>query len=205
MDTGGQGSAFVIAPDMLMTARHCLLGVKEITITTNSGHVFKAHRFIVNKEHDVGYILLDEAPKWVWGEYILKPVRFGSIENMRLGDTVFSIGSTAGMAHFNAVAIGNVQVLDPINLHEYNVPDFRGWESVFSVTNKGGGGNSGCPLFDEHGKVIGVWVASYQPLVHYCIPTDLFLRELLTVRAMFNLDQYELLNDKELPEPEYHQ
>jgi S1-C subfamily serine protease len=197
----GQGSGFAIAPDLIQTARHVILGGTKFTITTHEGYVMEATRVAVSKEHDVAWIKLDEIPRWdSTGELVLKPVRFGLMKNMKLGETVYSIGSTYGKVHMNAVAIGNLQTL-AVNGGDWKRPDWLGWSNLFTNTAEGGGGNSGCTLFNEHGQVIGIWVGSRQPNVHFTIPADLFLRDLRVIYSLFYIDKYEMINSLERLEP----
>ena len=118
------------------------------------------------------------------------PVRLGSIKDVRLGQTIFSIGSTYGAEHFNAVASGIIQTLG-LKSEKFGLPVTYGWSEMFSNTVEGGGGNSGCPLFTMDGKVVGVWVGSQQPNVHYGIPVDVFFDDLKMLELMFLQDRYE--------------
>jgi hypothetical protein len=197
----GQGSGFAIAPDLIQTARHVAEKGVKFTISTYTGKVLEATRVVISKEHDVAWIKLEKAPRWdTTGEFVLKPVRFGVMRNMRLGDKVYSIGSTFGKDHMNAVAVGNLQTVN-LNGHALNGVDTSyGWGHLFTNTAEGGGGNSGCPLFNEHGQVIGIWVGSRQPSIHMCIPAELFLKELKVIYAMFYLDKYQVVNPLERPE-----
>lgn len=195
---GGQASGFVIGPRLIKTARHITKGRVNFTLTTNGGHVIKATRAISHKGHDTGFIYIDDliCVAENCGEkhkVELHVLELGSIKDCKLGQEVFSIGSTYGMVNFNAVAKGIIQTLDN-KLVEYSSqvgPEY-GWSTLFSMTQEGGGGNSGCPLFTMDGKVVGVWVGSAQPNVHYAIPVDVFVDDIDAVMLMFVQDKYRV-------------
>lgn len=178
-----QGSGFVITKNVIATARHIVEGVEDFEITFNCGSKTKATKAISSKKHDVGFIWVDES--------MPPPVKLGSVKNVKLGQVVFSIGSTYGKQHFNAVANGVIQTLS-LELENFGLRSDYGWSVLFGNTVEGGGGNSGGPLFTLDGKVIGVWVGSYQPNVHYCIPVDIFLEDLDILELLFLQDKYEV-------------
>lgn len=201
-----QGSGFVIGPRLIKTVRHLVKGCEDFTITTNDGHVIKATRAISHKNHDTAFIYVDDltcvgecsvkngrAINVLRGSHQvhLQVLELGSIEDCRLGQDVFSIGSTYGKENFNAVARGNIQTLD-LDVEKFGCPGYMGWSVLFGNTAEGGGGNSGCPLFTMDGKVVGVWVGSRQPNVHLTIPVDVFVDDIDSVRLMFVQSKYQI-------------
>jgi S1-C subfamily serine protease len=184
MEGGGQGSGFVIAPNIIATARHCVEDVNSFKITFNCGAQVKATKAIESEKYDLGFIWVDEE---------LPPaLPLKNIRDCRLGEKVFSIGSTYGKAQFNAVAVGNIQMLF-VNAEKEGLPKSYGWSQLFAMTPEGGGGNSGCPLFSMGGEVIGVWVGSRQPNVHYCVPVMLFEKDIAQLREMFIESKYKIV------------
>jgi S1-C subfamily serine protease len=205
-----QGSGFVVGPRHIVTAWHVVNDIEDVLITTHDGHQVRANRVHSNKDNDVAHIWIDdltciagdcERVGWVGGteersfvlgehKVVLTPLRLGSIKDCVLGQRVYSIGSTLGKRHFNAVATGIIQTLN-LDLENFGCsPDYR-WAILFSNTAEGGGGNSGCPLFTLDGKIIGVWVGSRQPNVHYCIPVDVFVKDISMISLLFAMDRYE--------------
>jgi S1-C subfamily serine protease len=200
-DEGGSG--FVIGPRLIKTARHMTRGATEFIIITNDGHVLRATRSISHKNHDTSFIYIDDLtciaeasedlPCRKGGHEVeLHVLELGSTEDCKLGQEIFSIGSPAGMANFNAVAKGTIQTLDN-RLAEY-VPQVQGmgWSALFGITAEGGGGNSGGPVFTMDGKVVGIWVASNQPNLHYAVPGDVFVDDIDAVMLMFVQDKYQV-------------
>jgi len=179
---GWGGSGVAVTGDIIVTARHLVEDGNEFTITCHGGETLKAYQVFTSKIHDIGFVKVTE-PK-------LTPVKFGSFRDCRRGQLVYSIGSTLGKSHMNAVAVGNVQTLN-LDLEKFNSPRGYGWSILFSNTAEGGFGNSGCPLFTLDGVVRGIWVGSIQPNVHYCIPVDVFLADLEEIERMFIADKYK--------------
>jgi len=120
-NSGGQGSGFVVGPRLIKTARHMTENQSSFEITTNDGHKLHATRSIRSKEHDTSWIYIDdltcqnkcegEGPygeKHLLGEHEVKlhVLQLKAVADCRLGETIFSIGSTYGEVHFNAVAQG---------------------------------------------------------------------------------------------------
>ena len=190
-----QGSGFIITKNVIATARHVVEGVEDFEITFNCGIKVKATRAVSSKKHDVGFIWVDES--------MPPSVKLGSIKEVKLGQKVFSIGSTYGEQHFNAVADGIIQVLD-LELEDFGFRSNYGWSVLFGNTVEGGKGNSGCPLFTLDGKVIGIWVGSYQPNVHYCIPVDVFLKDLDILELLFLQDKYKIEEKPEYSDGGYY-
>lgn len=174
--TGALGSGFAVAPDLICTARHIVETGGPWTITTMDGTEYLSSSVVSHLVADVAFIQIDGAN--------FRPLRIGSLRGHRPGDVVFSIGTTSMLEQFNSVAIGNIQKL------QVTIPDQERWGVLFSQTAEGGGGNSGCPVFDMRGRVIGVWVASYQSSIHYCIPVDMFKNDLPYIRAMLVQGKY---------------
>lgn len=206
-----QGSGFVVGPRHIVTAWHCANDTEDFLLTTHDGHQIQATRAYSNKDSDVAHIWVDDltcvaedcdVKGWIGGteersfvlgehEVALTPLPLGSIEDVRLGQSVYSIGSTFGKVHFNAVATGIIQTLD-LRLENFGCsPNYR-WATLFSNTAEGAGGNSGCPLFTFDGKVIGVWVGSMGNTVHYCIPVDVFANDISMISLLFAMDRYEV-------------
>lgn len=202
-----QGSGFVIGPNLIVTARHCVEGVEDFRITTADGHQVRATRAISDKEHDVAFIWVDDlecvaedcdlavktdsrrfnielGKHWVK----LTPLPLGSIKDCRLGQSVYVIGSPFGKVNFNALSVG---VISGVNRDWSPLGDDYGWNVAFTVDSAGHPGNSGCPVFTTDGVVRGILVGGFSPVLISVMPCDLFLADLDAIRLMFAQDRYE--------------
>jgi S1-C subfamily serine protease len=198
-----QGSGFVVETPMrapgepcrlIVTARHCIEGVEDFLITTNDGHQVRATRAISDKEHDVGFIWVDDltcvADEWgmVQHEVVLTPLPLGTIEDCVLGQGVYVIGSPYGKINFNALSPG---ISSAVDRNWDQVGEHYGREVAFTVDSAGHPGNSGCPVFTTDGVVRGILVGGFSPVLISVMPCDLFLAELDSIRLMFIQDRYQ--------------
>jgi S1-C subfamily serine protease len=195
-----QGSGFVVGPNLIVTARHCVEGVEDFVITTNDGHKLRATRAISDKEHDVAFIRIDDLT-CIEGEHKdsltckksehqvkLHPLPLGSIKDCRLGQNVYVIGSPYGKINFNALSTG---VISGVDRDWSPLGDDYGWEVAFTVDSAGHPGNSGCPVFTTDGVVRGILVGGFSPVLISVMPCDLFLADLDSIRLMFTQDRYK--------------
>lgn len=74
--------------------------------------------------------------------------------NVNIGEFVSLHGNPAGFDH-NSVAVGNVRDNHWIDMEGFKIPD-----SIF-VTNAGVGGNSGGPIVNNMGKIVGIYTFGY--------------------------------------------
>jgi len=184
-NTGGwQGSGVAIAPDLIVTARHVVEDGVDFTITDNNGVEVKATRAASSKKYDVGFIKLDDPN--------LIPAEFGSIENCKLGQQVYAVGSPYGKINFNSVSLGIISGLDR-NWDELNsyTGEKYGWEIAFTTDSAGHPGSSGCPIFTMDGKVRGILVGGFSPVLISVMPCDLFLSNIKEINQMFLMDEYQ--------------
>ena len=175
------GSGVAVTCNIILTARHVAEGGKSFTIVLNDGTVVKASRAILSKEHDFAFIKVDKS--------ILKPVRLGVTRGCKVGQIVFAIGSPYGKMNFNSATLG---IISGFNRNCDEIGKSYGWSVTFTTDAAGHPGNSGCPVFTLDGVVRGVLVGGHSPVLIYCIPVDLFIKDHNTIEMMFNQDAYYL-------------
>ena len=142
------GSGFVVgAEGLIVTNRLIVDGADGVDVTLIDGTVLPADLVGVDEESDVA--LLKVAPPTP-----LRPVRFANSERVRVGDWVLAIGNPFGLA--GSVTAGIVSAtgrgLDPDRSARFLQTD--------AAINQG---NSGGPLFNTEGDVIGLSVALSGP------------------------------------------
>jgi len=218
-DSRSSASGFFIHPRVLVTAGHVAAFGPPYNIITHDGHKLVATRAIYCKKYDCALIYLDDlscvasdCSLSLWNGNVLRghhkvefsPLPTADIKNCRVGQSVFSIGSTFGQGNMNAVSLGIIQVIgnqfEAVN--GMTEKEGWGWSVLFSITAPGTVGNSGCPVFTMDGEVLGIWVGG-QPEVNFMIPITVFLDDMDVILHMFRQDNYRIGSPNIKKELEY--
>jgi serine protease Do len=143
------GSGFVIDPSgLVVTNNHVIEGADEIIINFTDGSKLKVTK-ILGHDPKTDLALLKVEPKKP-----LKAITFGDSAKMRVGDWVMAIGNPFGLGGSVTVGIISATKRD-INAGPYD--DFLQTDAAINR------GNSGGPLFNMDGQVIGVNTAIISP------------------------------------------
>lgn len=177
-----QGSGVLIAPDLVLTARHVVEKGEDFSIKTNNEKIYEAERAISSKKYDLGFIKLKKKLKCT--------TKIGDIADCRLGQDVFAIGSPLGDMNFNSVTAGVISSLSR-KLEDFGCPENYGWSVSFQTDAAGHPGNSGCPIYTMDGKVRGILVGGWSNALIYCIPAKLVANDCQVIELMFLMDEYQ--------------
>ena len=121
---------------------------ETVTVTLNDGTSFPAQIIGGDKDYDIAVIKVDP------GDTALKPVTLGTSSSLKVGDDVLTIGNPLGELTFS-MAEGIVSCLDrEINLD--GTPF-----NMIQISTAVNSGNSGGPLFNIYGEVVGIVSAKY--------------------------------------------
>lgn len=175
-----QGSGVVVSEDgLILTARHVVKEPGEFTVTLADGRKFVTERACVSKNYDVGYLKITDAND-------LSVAKFGDSDKIKVGGRLLGIGSPWGKQHFNSVTLGILSVVNK----SYLEPGW-GWKVLFQTDLAANPGNSGGPVFNIDGEVVGIVVGLYGPGnyagITYCIPSNIcesFVKSALLVFAL---------------------
>lgn len=139
---GGVGSGFIISEDgYLITNHHVVVDADEITVTLNDRRVFQAEVIGTDELSDMALLKIEATG--------LPAVRFGDSEQVRVGEWVLAIGSPFGL-EFSATA-------GIVSAKGRTVPGNQTSYVSFIQTDVAiNQGNSGGPLFNLDGEVIGI-------------------------------------------------
>jgi serine protease Do len=143
-----QGSGFIIDPSgYIVTNRHVIQNAYEITVVMEDQRLLKATLVGKLQRMDLALLKVDSMKP-------LPAVSFGDSDKMKPGDAVIAIGNPLGLG--GSVTAGVVSALNR-NIGETPFDDYL---QVDAAINHG---NSGGPLFNAQGQVVGVNTAFFTP------------------------------------------
>ena len=158
------GSGFIIdSSGLVVTNNHVIADAEEITVILHDEQAYKASVMGRDSKADLAVLKLKDAPS------NLAAVTFGNSDEMRVGDWVLAIGNPFGLGGSVTAGIVSARARD-INAGPYD--DFIQTDAAI---NKG---NSGGPLFNLKGEVIGINTAIFSPSggsigIGFSIPSNL--------------------------------
>jgi serine protease Do len=142
------GSGFIIDPaGYVVTNNHVIDGAEEITVILHDDTVLKAE--LIGRDTKVDIALLK-----VETDHDLPYVKFGNSDEARVGDWVMAIGNPFGLGGTVTAGIISAKTRD-IQAGPYDA-----FIQTDASINRG---NSGGPLFDMDGNVIGINTAIFSP------------------------------------------
>ena len=135
------GSGFIIdEKGIVVTNNHVIQDAKDIIIRVNGDKEFKAKVLGADPLSDIAVLQLETEEKFI-------PVKFGNSDKARIGDWVIAIGNPFGLG--GTVTSGIISARNrSIGLSRY--------EDYIQTDASINQGNSGGPLFDMNGDVIGI-------------------------------------------------
>mgnify|MGYP001352289511 FL=1 len=135
------GSGFIIdEKGIIVTNNHVIQDAEDIIVRVNGDREFKANVIGSDPLSDIAVLQLDTNEKFI-------PVKFGDSDKARIGDWVIAIGNPFGLG--GTVTSGIISARNrSIGLSRY--------EDYIQTDASINSGNSGGPLFDMNGNVIGI-------------------------------------------------
>src|SRR6195952_2200392 len=139
--TNSLGSGFIVdTAGIVVTNNHVIADADEINVIMNDGTKIKAELIGVDKKTDLAVLKFKPAKPLV-------AVKFGDSDKLRLGEWVIAIGNPFSLGGSGTAGIGSARNPD-INSGPYD-----SYIQTDAAINRG---NSGGPLFNLDGEVIGV-------------------------------------------------
>jgi serine protease Do len=157
------GSGFVVDPaGIIVTNNHVIDGADEITITLHDGTSLKGKLIGRDERTDVAVVKVNP-------DKPLHALKFGDSDAHRVGDWVLAIGNPFGLGGTVTAGIISARGRD---IQQGPYDDFIQTDAPINR------GNSGGPLFDMDGNVIGINTAIYSPSggsigIGFAIPSNL--------------------------------
>jgi serine protease Do len=142
------GSGFIIdATGIVVTNNHVIADADEITVILNDGARIKAELMGRDQKTDIALLRIKT-------DRALKSVRFGDSDKLRLGEWVIAIGNPFSLG--GSVTAGIVSARN----RDINSGPYDNYIQTDAAINRG---NSGGPLFNLEGEVVGVNTAIISP------------------------------------------
>ena len=139
--TSALGSGFIISKDgLVITNNHVIQGAEDVFVRVNGDQEYKAKILGADPGMDLAVLKIESDEKFL-------PVKFGDSDKARIGDWVIAIGNPFGLG--GTVTAGIISARNrSIGLSRYE--DFIQTDASINQ------GNSGGPLFNMNGDVIGI-------------------------------------------------
>jgi len=166
---GGLGSGFIISNDgQIVTNHHVVAGAQRVSVTLPDGRRFDAEVLGSDPATDIALLSIK-------ADVDLPFVTFGNSEIMRVGDEVVAVGNPFGLS--STVTSGIISAKS----RNINSGPYDEFIQTDAAINRG---NSGGPLFNNDGDVIGVNTAIISPGggsvgIGFAVPSDV-VRDVVT-------------------------
>jgi S1-C subfamily serine protease len=142
------GTGFLFgSQDYIITNYHVVKGTSEVTVKFTNGESINATVVARDTQNDIAVLKLTKSPSFQSRE-----MKFGDSSRVRMGDKVFTIG----YPHIGTMGLNPKYTEGVISA----VTGIRDNPTVFQTTVPIQPGNSGGPLFNEKGEVVGLTTSS---------------------------------------------
>ena len=144
----GLGSGFLISEDgYILTNDHVAGNATKISVTLTSGETVEAELIGSDPTSDVALLKIDKDN--------LQYVKYGNSDNIIIGEWVIALGNPFGLFEINDKPSVTVGVVSAANM-KVNADGRRVYKDMIQTDASINSGNSGGPLIDANGNVIGM-------------------------------------------------
>ncbi len=173
------GTGFALSASVVVTARHLVVDAQSPIIVLNQeGRSFEATVVGTDARSDLALLEVSDGA--------LMPLPLGSSESLRVGDTLVAIGNPYGLGHSLSAGVlaQRGRRPDPAEPQAPRV-DFLQLSMGLSP------GNSGGPVLDESGLVVGVLAGTHAQgaAIAFAVPVEALQRSLPRLRAGANVSR----------------
>lgn len=177
----GGGTGFIVSQDgLVLTNKHVVSDEEaDYTVLANDGEKYSAKVLAKNPLHDIAVLKIDNPQK---ADFSV--VKFGDSENLKPGQTVIAIGNALGEFK-NTVSVGVISALGrTITASGGGISEtLEGLIQTDAAINRG---NSGGPLLNLRGEVIGINTAMVLDAqnIGFAIPIEQALKSIEQVKTL---------------------
>lgn len=171
--TEGAGSGFVIDEGgYILTNFHVINDARSIEVTFFDETTVPAQLIGADPRNDLALLKVDTLPEWI------TPIEFGASANLQVGQRAIAIGNPFGQFG-GTLTTGVVSAVD----RTMESPDGRQMTGIIQTDAAINSGNSGGPLLDSAGRLIGINTAIFSPSgtnagVGFAVPVETIQRVL---------------------------
>jgi S1-C subfamily serine protease len=169
-DSGGLGTGVVIdAAGDILTSLHVVDGATQIIVTFADGTESFAQIIAAQPENDIAVLQAFTPPD------VIIPATLGNPNALRIGDEAFVVGNPYGL--YGSMSSGVISGFDRYFDPEDDKPTLEGLIQIDAAVNPG---NSGGPLLNRYGQVVGIVVGLTNPTqqevfigIGFAVPIDI--------------------------------
>lgn len=144
VETEGIGAGVLIDADRVLTAAHVVHGADEVLVALSDGSRIPGRVISSEQSADLALVQLAHAPKGP------VPARLADSDRTEIGDEVVTVGAPLGLSY--TLTTGHISAR-----HAPNTPSMEFKRAEFFQTDAAvNQGNSGGPLFNMDGEVVGI-------------------------------------------------
>jgi S1-C subfamily serine protease len=145
----GAGSGSVIDKEgHILTNYHVVEDAQEIQVTLNDAKSYPASLVGFDADHDIAILKIDAPAEQLF------PITFGTSQNLKVGQRVYALGNPFGLERTMTTGI-----VSNLNRTLPSRVEGREMQSIIQTDAALNPGNSGGPLIDTSGRMIGMNVA----------------------------------------------
>lgn len=163
------GTGVIISKDgYILTNKHVVNGATKVAIVTDDGSLYKDVRLVgVDPLNDIAFLKMSDVPD------NLKPATLGDSSKLRIGQKVLAIGNALG-EYQNSVTSGIISGKGRPIIADDGTSEGESLENLLQTDAAINHGNSGGPLVDLNGQVIGIntAIAADSQGVGFAIPSN---------------------------------
>lgn len=146
----GLGSGFVISDDgYILTNEHVVQNAIEIVVTLNDGSKYPAQIIGLDRITDLALLKIKPEKK-------ISPLKFGNSDDVIIGEWVIALGNPFGLFDINNQPTVTVGVISATKRDFGLVDGEHVYQNMLQTDAAINGGNSGGPLVNSEGEVIGI-------------------------------------------------